>query len=579
MNLKLQDAFAAGYERLSAWADLLDTINLFPVADRDTGRNLLISLAPLHRFDSRPEHTANKLLLGATGNSGNIAACFFAGLVEGKPAANMCRAVKIGRDRAWQSIADPKSGTMLTVFDVLLDHFENMSSIQGDEGYTTLIDRLENTVHSTAETLPRLKAAGVVDAGALGMFIFLEAFYGVLTDWPKDFRSITAAFNDKLRLPSDYTTVEEKGYCVDTLIEMAADSNSSLAGLAAYGESIIVHRDDENVKIHLHTEHRETVRKQLESLGKVVRWTEEDMGARSGNEPALGMPPALHIVTDAAGSVTRDDAAGLGMTLLDSYIVFDGGTSLPETLIAPEELYALMRKGVRVTTAQASVFERNQRYQSIISRFGSALYLCVGSVYTGNYQAVAAWKERNDSTDQLTVIDTGLASGRLGIVAIATARYSFQADSAQEVIAFAEDALRRSEEYIFLDRLQYLAAGGRLSKTKGFFGDFFGVKPIISPAAEGAVKAGTVRNRSEQVAFALEKLEQGLGQDVGSTIMLEYSDNRRWVEDTVLGEITRRYAAAEVVLQPLSLTSGAHMGPGTWAVAFLPCSKPQPVKK
>ena len=52
--------------------------------------------------------------------------------------------------------------------------------------------------------------------------------------------------------------------------------------------------------------------------------------------------------------------------------------------------------------------------------------------------------------------------------------------------------------------------------------------------------------------------------------MLEYSDNRQWVQDAVLGEIQRRFAAAEVVFQPLSLTSGAHMGPGTWGVAFLP---------
>jgi fatty acid-binding protein DegV len=113
-------------------------------------------------------------------------------------------------------------------------------------------------------------------------------------------------------------------------------------------------------------------------------------------------------------------------------------------------------------------------------------------------------------------------------------------------------------------------AGGRLSKTKGFFGDMFRLKPIISPTAEGAVKAGTVRNQNEQIEFALGKLEKDLGKDSGSLIMLEYSDNRQWVQDHILGEIQRRFAATEVVFQPLSLTSGAHMGPGTWGVAFLP---------
>ena len=53
-------------------------------------------------------------------------------------------------------------------------------------------------------------------------------------------------------------------------------------------------------------------------------------------------------------------------------------------------------------------------------------------------------------------------------------------------------------------------------------------------------------------------------------IMLEYSDNRAWVAEVVQPEIMRRFPEAQVILHPLSLTSGAHMGPGTWAVAFLP---------
>jgi hypothetical protein len=222
-----------------------------------------------------------------------------------------------------------------------------------------------------------------------------------------------------------------------------------------------------------------------------------------------------------------------------------------------------------VTTAQASVFERHQRFQSIISRYGTALYLCVGSVYTGNYREAAAWKENDDPDNRLTVIDTGLASGRLGIVALATARYAGQADRAEEVVRFAAAAVRRSAEYVFLDRLQYLVASGRLSKTKGYFGDLFHLKPVISPAADGAIKAGTVRNPDEQLEFALEKLSKGLTPDATALILLEYSDNRRWVEDTVLREVENRCPSAEIILQPLSLTSGVHMGPGTWGVAFL----------
>jgi uncharacterized protein len=53
-------------------------------------------------------------------------------------------------------------------------------------------------------------------------------------------------------------------------------------------------------------------------------------------------------------------------------------------------------------------------------------------------------------------------------------------------------------------------------------------------------------------------------------VMLQYSDNRDWVEQTAAVRIRALLPAAEILFRPLSLTSGAHMGPGTWAVAFLP---------
>ena len=568
MDPQLRAAFTIGYERLSAWSDLLDQINVFPVADADTGRNLMVSLAPLHRSEALTETILHRLLVSATGNSGNIAACFFAGFVAENPSKDLHRAIKIGRERAWQAISDPKPGTILTIFDTLLTTIQSAPVETLTAMYPSLIDRLEESVHSTAETLPELKVAGVVDAGALGMFIFMEGFFSCLAGGENGFRPITETFRHKLKPPLACETGDAKGFCVDTLVEIDKNGDSSLKKLASYGNSLIVQREPERLKIHLHTKKQEAFRKQLDEMGRVVQWSTTDLRRPPGSRSDPDKPPAIHIVTDAAGSITRQDAVRMGVTLLDSYIVV-GDKALPETLIDPAEIYALMRRGVRVTTAQASVFERHQRYQSIISRYGTALYLCVGSVYTGNFREAAAWKENNDPDNRLTVIDTGLASGRLGIVALATARHAGRIDRAEEVMRFAATAVRKSGEYLFLDRLQYLVAGGRLSKTKGYFGDFFHLKPVISPTADGAVKAGTVRNQGEQLEFALEKLAKDLEPDAGSLILLEYSDNRQWVEDTVLREIENRYPSAEIVLQPLSLTSGVHMGPGTWGVAFL----------
>jgi fatty acid-binding protein DegV len=123
---------------------------------------------------------------------------------------------------------------------------------------------------------------------------------------------------------------------------------------------------------------------------------------------------------------------------------------------------------------------------------------------------------------------------------------------------------------VFLDTLRYLAAGGRLSRTGAFFGDRLHMKPVISPLADGARKVGVVRNRAEQLRFALEKLAGALDNDGQPLIMIEYTDNLAWVTKKAQPEIARRWPKAEIILHPMSLTSGAHMGPGTWAVAFLP---------
>jgi fatty acid-binding protein DegV len=123
---------------------------------------------------------------------------------------------------------------------------------------------------------------------------------------------------------------------------------------------------------------------------------------------------------------------------------------------------------------------------------------------------------------------------------------------------------------VFLDKLQYLAQGGRLSKTSAFFGEMLNMKPVISPLPEGAKKVGMVRNQEDQVKMALAKLDASLKNDSHALIMLEYSDNKNWVNGTVKKIVVERYPQAEIILQPLSLTSGAHMGPGTWGVAFLP---------
>ncbi|MCD4718123.1 MAG: DegV family EDD domain-containing protein [Desulfobacterales bacterium] len=569
MDGNIQKGLILGVERIAAWSDLLDAINVFPVADGDTGRNLMTSLVPLRHPDKDRQKTIRRLLFSARGNSGNIAARFLSGLLTADSVDILPQAAGLGRDRAWKAINDPVPGTMLNVFDALVEIMQQYDFKKPNQDISNVINHLEKAVRSTPDFLPRLKDAGVVDSGALGMFIFLEGFLRSLAGKADQFQPVTSVFKGLLHVSPSFCEHQEEGYCIDLVVRSGDKASEEIQRLSQYGNEVVVIPHQDILKVHLHAGDRDETKKGIESFCDVVQWTDDDLGKQISRFRQSNVHRCIHIMTDAAGSITREDARELGITLLDSYIT-EGDKCLPETLFPPYELYKAMRKGLKVSTSQASVFERHQHYQSVLNQYDRILYLCVGSVFTGNYNVAMEWKETNDPSDRLTVIDTTAASGRLGTIVMAVERYLSGTDDPDSVIEFAKMAVDKCEEYVFLDRLQYLAAGGRLSRPSAFFGDLLRMKPVVSPMAEGAKKVGVVRNRKDQILFALDRLRVSLSKDSPVLIMLQYSDNRSWVRDMVMKEIERHYPLADIILQPISLTSGVHMGPGTWSMAFLP---------
>lgn len=563
-----RQALVAGVERLTAWADLLDRINVFPVADGDTGRNLVISLAPLRMPDRDKKELSRALLLSARGNSGNIASWFFQCFIHTDTKDTIPQNVRLGRDRAWQAVPDPRQGTMLSFFDALADGISNTEAISDPDRVSGVLKHLETVVRDTTDQQPKLAKAGVVDAGALGMFLYFEGFFHVLTGGRIQLCSVTETFRDRLQIPLSYNEGPEAGYCVDTVLQSEANTEETAKIISSLGESVVVTRNEDYLKVHFHTSDREEARRKLINFGQVINWAEDDLFQQTSAFSKTRQEQAVHIMTDAAGSLTREDAKTLGISLLDSYITI-GGRSLPETYFRPEELYDAMEKGERVTTAQASVFERCQIYASVASCHRQVLYLCVGSVFTGNYRVAMDWKREHDPENHMIVIDTGTASGRLAVIAIAVSAYASEVDDLGLVVNYVNRAVARSEEYVFLDKLEYLAAGGRLSKTGALFGDMLHMKPIVSPMPEGARRIGVVRSRKDQVRFALEAMERSLRQEDKALIMLEYSDNQPCVEE-ISHDVAKRYPQSRIIVNPLSLTTGAHTGPGTWAIAFLP---------
>jgi len=562
-------ALAAGYERIVVWADILDQINVYPVPDGDTGRNLVMTLSALKKNSWSPEALIREVLLSARGNSGNIAARFLSEFLQCHTLETLAASTESGRDSAYRAVSNPKPGTMLSLFDALVTSLKKNTPEDSGRWVQAIMHDLEEAVKLTTEQLPELKEAGVVDAGALGMLVFLDPLLKTLAGQEVEHSLFMDELKEVLHLSSAWQDRTYQGYCLDVVLKVEGDEQKAMIQMSDMGESLVAMPGGDWLKIHLHTPDRERARQELAALGSIISWSEDDLAEQTlrFNEPRKNQ--CIHIMTDGAGSITRDLAQGLGITMLNSYITVDQ-FCLPETYVDATRLFEAMRNGAKVSTSQASDAERLECYHKVMKTYDRVLYLCVGSFYTGNYQAVMKWKADNDPENRMIVIDTGVASGKLGLVTKTSAELALQVGNPAEVVAFAENAVQEVKEYIFLDKLQFLAAGGRMSKTGAFLGDVLHIKPIVSPFPDGVRKMGVVRSTQEQVKFAFGCLEQELPKDRKFTLLLEYSDNRDWREKEIKTEIERRFPSVEVFLQLLSLTSAAHMGPGSWGMAFLP---------
>jgi DegV family protein with EDD domain len=564
----LMKGLAAGYERIVAWANILDRINVYPVPDGDTGRNLVITLGACRNINGNPDSLSQEILLSARGNSGNIVAGFLAGFLTCKDLSSLPVSAEAGRNLAYKAVPSPQQGTMISLFDTLVTSLKRTPPEETGIWVESIIHDMEETVRNTREQLPELKKAGVVDAGALGMLVFFDPLLNTLAGRTVRPSLFTDNLKDSFNISETWQDRKYQGYCLDVLLKIGHEEQEVVKHIMDVGESLVAMPHGECLKVHLHATDRERVRQDLTAIGAILSWAEDDLAEQTFRFSEPRKDQAIHIMTDAAGSITRDLAQSLGITLLNSYIAI-GNRFLPETYVDPSQLFAAMKAGAKVSTGQASTVERYECYNNVMKIHDRVLYLCVGSFYTGNYDVATQWKAENDPDDRMTIIDTGVACGKLGLVARAAAELSLTVSNPKEVVAFVSGAIQNVQEYIFLDTLQFLAAGGRMSKTGAFFGDVLRIKPIVSPYPDGARKIAVVRSLTDQVKFAFRRLEQNILKDQKATLLLEYSDNKERLEGEIKPEIERRFPLVQVIIQPLSLTSAAHMGPGSWGMAFL----------
>ena len=275
----LRKMIIGGASLLEQNKKLVDSLNVFPVPDGDTGTNMFLTMKSAvnevnncmnNNLDSLCEAYAKGALRGARGNSGVITSqiikgfCSVLGKAEVINTKTFAKAIQEGANVAYKAVTKPKEGTILTVIRVMAETavdaakrnstFENFLKIVLDKG--------EEVLQQTPEMLPVLKKAGVVDAGGRGLIVIFTGYYKVLMgeelDFTFDDAPVQSTYEDVV---PDYNNIPEIefGYCTEFMIinmhkkTTEADIDKLREKLMQIGDSVLCIGDLLLVKVHVHT--------------------------------------------------------------------------------------------------------------------------------------------------------------------------------------------------------------------------------------------------------------------------------------------------------------------------------------
>ena len=256
-------------------ADEINTLNVFPVPDGDTGLNMSMTFSNGYQEAVRcnsdsvsdvAKAFSRGLLMGARGNSGVITSQIFRGFyqyIEGKEeidTGDVARAFDNGASVAYKAIMKPVEGTILTVVresSWYANHDYETEPFDLGVYFEKLFNYASESLERTPDYLPILKEVGVVDSGGAGFVRIVEGLMKYVQGEPVDF---SEEQSEKQVNPALLIENEEFGYCTEFIVRLSDDYlkkfdekilKQKLTDMG--GESLVVVRDEDLVKVHVHT--------------------------------------------------------------------------------------------------------------------------------------------------------------------------------------------------------------------------------------------------------------------------------------------------------------------------------------
>ena len=376
-----QEMVQAGATRLNKQAEYVNSLNVFPVPDGDTGTNMGMTIENgAKEVSDRSASTvgeaagifAKGLLMGARGNSGVITSQLFRGFSqsvkdkEELDGAALAAAFQSGVEVAYKAVMKPVEGTILTVSRGAAIGAKKKAESTNDavEVMRAALEGAKTALAKTPDMLPVLKEVGVVDSGGQGLVFIYEGFLSALTGEfiaSEEFQATPATMSEMINaehhksVAGHVATEDIKfGYCTEIMVALKQgptyvkdfDYDEFRNYLNNLGDSLLVVNDDEIVKVHVHTEDPGLVMQEGLKYGSLVKVKVDNMRnqheAQVEKEERQAKPveeKEYAIIAVVAGDGLADIFKAQGV----DYIISGGQTMNPSTedfVKAVEELNA-----------------------------------------------------------------------------------------------------------------------------------------------------------------------------------------------------------------------------------------------
>jgi hypothetical protein len=353
----------------------INTLNVYPVPDGDTGTNMVLTMqsawaeiaeSPETAVGEVAHKAAHGALMGARGNSGVILSQILRGFargLDGKPtctARDLAAAYREASATAYKGVVKPVEGTILTVARAVAEEAEQ--AVEESDDILQLLERVVFAAHETVlltpSLLPVLREAGVVDAGGQGYFTILE---GMLHCVRGDPLAIDEDLDEAVDLLDAVFAPEEAGYGYDVqflIVGEQLDVESVRQRITAMGESALVVGEPSTAKVHVHVPDPGVPISYGASLGSLRDVVVEDMQAQYQDFIAAGAGPSHSLTDQKIGVVVVTQGDGLAdifRSLGAGSIVSGGQTMNPSTKDLLEAIEALPAESVIILPNNSNV--------------------------------------------------------------------------------------------------------------------------------------------------------------------------------------------------------------------------------